>query len=276
MSTFIKDRGICVFDLETTGVDTQQDKIVQVGIVHNVDGSKSMPAYETLVNPGMPIPAGAAKVHGITDDKVKDAPAFPAIADDVLNYLSGKDAEGDKLPIVCGYNAVGYDAPLFNAELARHGRDERLNLWAILDPMIFVNWHHRGFRSRKLGQVASYYGYELLNAHDAIADVKATVAIVRGMVNKGLIPPNIEDALRLQSTFKRYIDAEFQSFSFCLYRDRQEGFLRMGFGKNCGTALHKVAVGDLNYIAGNMKRLPPRVIELFGQVDGSGTPVMAA
>ena len=276
MSTFLKERGVCVFDLETTGVDTQQDRIVQVGIVHNVDGSKSMPAYETLVNPGMPIPEGAAKVHGITDDMVEDARAFPEVADEVLEYLSGKNAEGDKLPIVCGYNAVGYDAPLLNAELARHGREERLNLWAILDPMIFVNWHHRGFRSRKLEQVANHYGYELLNAHSAIADVKATVAIVRGMVNKGLIPPKIEDALRLQSTFKRFIDAEFQAFSFCLYRDRKEGFLRMGFGKNCGKALHNVSVSDLDYLANNMKRLPPKVIELFGKVDGGGEPVMAA
>ena len=276
MSTFLRERGICIFDLETTGVDTQQDRIVQVGIVHNVDGSKSMTPYETLVNPGMPIPEGAAKVHGITDDMVEDARPFPDVADEVLNYLAGKDAEGDKLPIACGYNAVGYDAPLLNAELARHGREERLNLWAILDPMIFVNWHHRGFRSRKLEAVAAHYGYELLNAHSAIADVKATVAIVRGMVNKGLIPPKIEDALRLQATFKRYLDAEFASFSFCLYRDRKEGFLRMGFGKNCGTPLHKVSRSDLDYLSSTMKRLPPRVREIFDQVDGQGEPVMAA
>jgi hypothetical protein len=50
----------------------------------------------------------------------------------------------------------------------------------------------------------------------------------------------------------------------------------MGFGKNCGKALHNVSVSDLDYLANNMKRLPPKVIELFGKVDGRGEPVMAA
>jgi hypothetical protein len=72
-------RPIIFFDLETTGIDIARDRIVEISMV------KVMPDGEEIVrtrriNPGMPIPAEATAIHGITDEDVKDCPLFPQIA----------------------------------------------------------------------------------------------------------------------------------------------------------------------------------------------------
>ena len=70
-------RPIIFFDLETTGIDIARDRIVEISMV------KVMPDGEEIVrtrriNPGMPIPAEATAIHGITDEDVKDCPLFSA------------------------------------------------------------------------------------------------------------------------------------------------------------------------------------------------------
>ena len=70
-------RPIVFFDLETTGVDTAKDRIVEISMV------KVMPDGEQIVktrklNPGMHIPAEATAIHGITDEDVKDEPDLRA------------------------------------------------------------------------------------------------------------------------------------------------------------------------------------------------------
>ena len=66
---------IVFFDLETTGVNTSQDKIVQIGAIKlNTDGTEEV--KNVLINPTIPIPPGATAVHGISDEDVKDKPTF--------------------------------------------------------------------------------------------------------------------------------------------------------------------------------------------------------
>jgi DNA polymerase III epsilon subunit family exonuclease len=65
----------CVIDVETTGFSPTRDRIVEVACAL-VDGGRVVGRWATLVNPGMPIPAVATSVHGITDDMVEDAPSI--------------------------------------------------------------------------------------------------------------------------------------------------------------------------------------------------------
>lgn len=78
--TDLRDLTFVVFDSETTGLDPKMDEVVQLGAIRVVNG-KIIPAetFETLVNPGRPIPPGSTKVHGINNDMVADAPGFSQI-----------------------------------------------------------------------------------------------------------------------------------------------------------------------------------------------------
>ena len=77
---------LVVFDLETTGVWIEQDKIVEIAIIKlSPDGSKEV--YHKLVNPGIPIPPIVSELIGIKDSDVQDAPAFKEIAKKLLSLL---------------------------------------------------------------------------------------------------------------------------------------------------------------------------------------------
>ena len=77
---------ICFIDLETTGINVSTDRIVEIAIVKiGLDGTKQV--KRRLVNPEMPIPKASSDVHGITDEMVKDAPTFKAIANEVKQSI---------------------------------------------------------------------------------------------------------------------------------------------------------------------------------------------
>lgn len=71
-------RPIIFFDLETTGVDTARDRIVEVSMIKIMPDGEEITRTRRL-NPGMPIPPEATAVHGITDDDVRDCPTFPQV-----------------------------------------------------------------------------------------------------------------------------------------------------------------------------------------------------
>src|SRR5262245_37443179 len=80
-------RMVCI-DTETTGRDPEVDRIVEVACVIWQDGAV-VDSKGWLVNPGRPIPKEASDVHGIGDEQVKDAPAFPAVIPELLEFVAG-------------------------------------------------------------------------------------------------------------------------------------------------------------------------------------------
>tara|TARA_R110000868_G_scaffold218576_1_gene468926 strand:- start:76129 stop:76848 length:720 start_codon:yes stop_codon:yes gene_type:complete len=107
-----------VFDTETTGFDPKTgDKIVEIGALRIYDKMRTDDPADTfhlLVNPERDIPEEVVKVHGITNEKVKDSPVFSEIADDFLAFI------GDA-PLVA-HNA-SFDMRFINAELEAIGRE---------------------------------------------------------------------------------------------------------------------------------------------------------
>ncbi len=85
----LEDCAFAVVDVETTGLRARVDRITEVAVVL-VQGWRREPVFASLVNPGVPIPPRIAAVTGITDDLVRHAPPFHAIADQVLAALSGR------------------------------------------------------------------------------------------------------------------------------------------------------------------------------------------
>jgi DNA polymerase III subunit epsilon len=171
---------IVAFDLETTGVDPETDRIVSASTVHMVPGEDPDPTM-LLVNPGIPIPASASAVHGITDADVANgmdpAAAVRRVRDDLVGYLEVGTPIG-------GMN-LAYDMTLLDRECRRYGihsinPDDLL----VVDALILdkhVDRYRRG--SRRLDALCAHYGVILDGAHnstvDAIASVQVLLAIAR-------------------------------------------------------------------------------------------------
>lgn len=106
---------IVFFDLETTGVSIQQDKIVQIAVIKINPGNnkKGFERKSYLIDPAIPIPPGATEVHGITDEMVQGKPKFVNIAKSLKEYLNGCD--------LGGYNSDAFDIPMLIQEFHRCG-----------------------------------------------------------------------------------------------------------------------------------------------------------
>ena len=75
-----------VFDFETTGVDTQEDSIIEISAV-KVRNHVITDQFSRLINPGTHIPAGATKINGITDEMVKEAPGLTEVLPEFLSFI---------------------------------------------------------------------------------------------------------------------------------------------------------------------------------------------
>jgi DNA polymerase III epsilon subunit-like protein len=100
-----------IFDLETTGVDPATDRICQLGGVWMHNGEMTDRRLVTI-NPGVPIPEGASRVHGITDERVAQAPTFAEVFPKVLEHFR-------RAEVVLTYNGSRFDWPLLVHESGR-------------------------------------------------------------------------------------------------------------------------------------------------------------
>lgn len=176
---------LCVFDLETTGTDVFRDHIVTATVGY-VGGDRPPSVLSWLLNPGVPIPAEAAAVHGITSERAEAegrAPelTLPGIA------LALCIAIGEGWPIVA-FNA-NYDLSLIVSEMRRRQLETDLEVRlagaAIVDPLTIdrgLDKYRKG--SRKLADVCRHYGVTLEQAHDATADALAAGRLAYRLASK--------------------------------------------------------------------------------------------
>ncbi|MFH8717283.1 3'-5' exonuclease [Streptomyces zaomyceticus] len=161
------------FDLETTGVDVEVDRIVTATVVQCGGGQPTVPA-NWLADPGIEIPEGAAKVHGITTEKARaeGKPAAEVVAD-VLAALGQVIASG--IPVVA-MNAR-YDLTLLDREAARHGLPP-LPHGPVIDPLVLdkqVDRYRKGRRT--LTALCDHYDVPLGAAHTSDADAIAACRV---------------------------------------------------------------------------------------------------
>ena len=157
-----------VFDTETTGLDPERDEIVQIGAVRVVNGRiVEGERYDTLVNPGRPIPPGSTKVHGISDDMVAGA---PAVAEAVAGFHAfARDA------VLVAHNAPFDLAFLRRAGAARgHGFDQPVLDTVLLSAVLFG-----GSATHTLDALADRLDVNIAGnvRHTAIGDAVATAQV---------------------------------------------------------------------------------------------------
>lgn len=180
---------LCLFDLETTGVDPHRDRIVTAAVIEAGAGAKTV-TREWLVDPGIAISEGASAVHGITTEQARaeGRPAASAVREIAEQIVSC--AIGSRMPIV-GHN-VSFDLTMLLAEAIRHQLPEQLiaslrHVVPVIDTLVLDKWADRYRKgSRKLVDVARHYGVELseLDAHGAAADALAAGRIAWHIARK--------------------------------------------------------------------------------------------
>jgi len=240
-------RQLRVFDTETTGLDTEVNRVVQFGTATFQNGAL-LRLKDTLINPCQPIPAEASDVHQIYDSDVKDAQTFGMLGDAVAQALSQADDT-----ILCGYNALHYDVPLLNAEFQRHCYEFRIDPARVLDPLVWLQYYHRDWPSRRLINVATRFNVPLADAHRASADAEATGHVLYRLVEQGVVPDDVEEALAAQAQIAKVLEQETAVYNRFLYVDRENAaLLRVGIGKHIGKLLRDVPTSYLRW----MLRLP--------------------
>ena len=220
---------LCVFDLETTGINVGKDRIVEICILKvNPDASRESKTW--IVNPEMPIPKEASAVHGIFDEDVQNAPKFSEIAPKILEMISGCD--------LGGFNSNRFDVPLLAEELLRAGLDFDLNKFKLVDAQtIFHKMEPRNL-------TAAYKFYckkDLENAHSAEADVLATFEVLDAQVGHYEDLPKDIAGLSEFSFHNKFAD-----LAGMIHFD-ENGHEIFAFGKYKGQKVKEVFQKDLGY-----------------------------
>jgi len=192
----LADRQLLGFDLETTSADPRTARIVTAAIV-----PAGGQALTWLADPGVPIPAEATAIHGITTARAR-AEGAPAreVAWEVRWALERLWSEGG---VVVAYNA-SYDLTLLAAELRRHGLPP-LPLGPVLDPLVLWRHAERYRRGKKtLGDAVERFGITLTDAHSALADAQAAVEVTRALdALVGWSAWTPDEAMRRQAAWHR-------------------------------------------------------------------------
>ena len=215
------------FDLETTGTQPNADRIVQFACVKRYPDGKEV-EWETLVNPGCPIPPEASSIHGITNEQVADAPTFAALAPKLVRALDGCD--------LGGFNVRRFDIPMLLAEFARAGQSFSIDSRAIIDAMsIFYLQEPRDLSAA----VKFYLLQEMTGAHNALNDVRATLRVFDAQTKRYKLPDTASGVSELCAG---------DSVDLAGKLVWKEGEVTVAFGKQKGKALRWLAKNDRGFL----------------------------
>lgn len=168
------ERPVVFFDIEATGTDPLNDRIVEISLVRVQAPPIGVEDVRTWrVCPGIRIPLEATEVHGITNEAVAEAPVFGDIADALVELLAGAD--------LGGFSIGRFDIRIIQAELMRVGRSLDLSQSRVLDAQVI--FHRR--EPRNLAAALQFYkGKELQGAHGAAADTLASLEVFAGQLER--------------------------------------------------------------------------------------------
>jgi DNA polymerase-3 subunit epsilon len=163
---------LCFFDLETTGTNITQDRIIEIAVI------KVMPSGDVLrksnvLNPTLPIPAESTAIHGISNEDVKEKPTFKDVAKEYARFFEGAD--------LSGFNILKFDVPVLVEEFLRAGVEFDYSRKKIID----VQKIYHLMEKRNLAAAYKFYCHkELEDSHTAEADTQATLEVLYAQIEK--------------------------------------------------------------------------------------------
>jgi len=197
------------YDTETTGVKAQVDKIIEIAAYDPVQDR----SFNELVNPGVPIPIEAQRIHNISDEMVQNAPSFKEIGARFIEFCEGET-------VLIAHNNDAFDRPFLEAEFQRS--DLEIPQWRYVDSLKWARKYRNDLPRHSLQFLREVFGIEANQAHRALDDVIVLYKVFDKMIDD--LP--LEEVLTLMNK-KSKVD-------------------RMPFGKHQGKLLSDV---PKNYIA---------------------------
>ncbi|MDF1550715.1 MAG: exonuclease domain-containing protein [Bacteroidales bacterium] len=220
---------LAFFDLETTGINVSKDRIVEICILKVMpDGEELLKSWR--INPTIPIPDKASKIHGIYDKDVKDEPTFADLGKEISMFLDNSD--------LAGYNSNKFDVPLLLEEFLRADIDFDVKRRKLVDVQVIF------FKKepRTLGAAYRFYcEKELENAHTAEADVIATYEVLKSQIEKY---EDLKNDVGQISKFSSQINTADFAGMVVFNDDKKETF---NFGKHKGKTVEEVFEKEPGY-----------------------------
>ena len=222
---------LCVFDLETTGVQITKDRIVQIAIIKiHPDGSEL--EYNQIVNPEMEIPQEICEIHGITNEMAKKAPTLKELAPAIMAFIGDAD--------LAGFNSNKFDIPVLVEELIRVGVDADFSNTAFVDVQ---NIFHK-MEQRTLSAACLFYtGKPMENAHNALFDTRVTWDVLKAQIERY---DNLEGDVTFLSDFSRHSNFEMVDYAGRLAKN-ENGETIYNFGKHKGKTILQVNQSEPGY-----------------------------
>ena len=166
------ERPLVFFDVEATGTDPMNDRIVELSVLRVGSGGVE-PIRTWRIKPGIRIPLEATEIHGISNEDVEHAPSFEAIAEEVIDALGDAD--------LAGFAIGRFDVRIVQAELVRAGKTFDVGSKRVVDAQVI--YHRR--EPRNLSAALQFYrSKELEGAHGAAADTIASLEVFAGQLER--------------------------------------------------------------------------------------------
>ena len=222
-------RPLLFFDIESTGLDISNDRIVEISMVKVMpDGTRQVKTRR--VNPTIPIPAAAQAVHGISDEDVKDCPTFAQLAKSMYQWMEGCD--------IAGYNSISFDVPLLAEEFMRAGIEPDFHDRDMVDvQVIFYKKEPRTLS----GAYKFYCDKNLEDAHAAEADTMATLEVLEAQLDRY---PDLENDVDFLSKFTKRSNMLDYAGRIILDENNVPVF---NFGKHKGKPVKEVLAVEPSY-----------------------------
>jgi DNA polymerase-3 subunit epsilon len=163
---------LCFFDLETTGTNITQDRIVEIAVIKLMPGGETI-EKSNLVNPTIPIPPDSTAIHGIKNEDVADKPTFKELAKEYAKFFEGAD--------LSGFAITRFDVPVLVEEFLRAGVDFDYSRKRIIDSQRIYHLMEK----RNLSAAYEFYcSKKLEDSHTAEADTRASLEVLLAQVER--------------------------------------------------------------------------------------------
>lgn len=163
---------ICFFDLETTGINITNDRILEIAVIKMLPNGE-VQRKSNVLNPTIPIPAESSAIHGIHENDVVGKPTFKEVAKEYARFFEGAD--------LAGFNVLKFDIPMLVEEFLRVGVDFDYSRKKIIDAQKIFHLMEK----RTLSAAYKFYvNKDLINSHSAEADTQATMEVFLAQVER--------------------------------------------------------------------------------------------
>ncbi len=251
LGTPLFDVPFVVLDLETTGGSHQGDAITEVGAV-KLHRGEVVGEFQTLVNPGVPIPPSITILTGITHAMVIDAPPIEQVLPALMEFIGGA--------VFVAHN-VGFDAGFIRSACAANGYEFPNRT---LDTVRLARRLLRNeTRNLKLSTLAAFFRSPTVPTHRALEDARATAHVFHGLLERAgtLGITGLEDLLALPKasgspTYEKLslTDGLPRRPGVYLFRDRHGEVIYVGKAKNLRTRVRSYFYGDTRKSVATMLR----------------------